>query len=165
MSRRTLLPALALTLASATALLTAAAPAAKWPPWLSIESPVNPYDPATRGAALLVHAAFRDGTVQLSDMAGSAEGIVNGTRRSVSLQFNSTPHPNVFALARQWPASGTWLLRISLRGTTAVVMLDRAGQVASVRVPTELSGTSTVPRGVAAREIDSTLAEAEAAKR
>jgi hypothetical protein len=33
----------------------------KWPPWISIESPVNPYDPSARGAAMLVRAAFREG--------------------------------------------------------------------------------------------------------
>jgi hypothetical protein len=164
MTRRAVTSVLAVTLVGASALLVAAAPAptppAKWPPWLSIESPVNPFDPATRGAALLVHTALRDAMVQASDLSGSAEGIVNGTRRTVTLHFDGTPLPGVFALRRQWPADGTWLLRISLRTTTAIVTLNHAGEVASVAVPTTLSGADRVPRAVASREIDSVLAEA-----
>jgi len=38
-----------------------ATPALAGPPWISIELPANPYDQATRGAFLLVHA-FHHGT-------------------------------------------------------------------------------------------------------
>jgi hypothetical protein len=140
----------------------------KWPPWISIESPVNPYDPSARGAAMLVHAAFREGQAQLSDLSGSAEGIVAGARRSIPLRFDSTARPNVFALRKQWPSEGTWLLRIALKSTTAIVTLDRGGNVAAVRVPTELTASrDEVPRAVGSKEIDSMLAAAlgEAAKR
>jgi hypothetical protein len=147
------------TLATVTA-LAATPTTAKWPPWLSIESPVNPFDPATRGAALLVHAAFREGPAQLADITGSAEGMVNGVRRTLPLRFAATNQMNVFALSRQWPTDGVWLLRIALRTTTAVVTLDRAGNVASVSVPTELANGTAVPRAVAGKEIDSALAVA-----
>ncbi|MGH7622773.1 MAG: hypothetical protein ACREMU_10575 [Gemmatimonadaceae bacterium] len=159
MSRTRLLSLVALALAAGATL--AAAPAAvKWPPWLSIESPVNPFDPATRGAMLLVHAAFREGPAQLADLSGSAEGTVNGARHSVALHFDSTGRPNVFALRRQWPTEGTWVLRISLRTTTAIVTLGHAGEVASVSVPTQLSNGTAVPRAIGAKEIDSALAVA-----
>jgi hypothetical protein len=131
----------------------------KWPPWISIESPVNPFDPAAHGAAMLVHAAFREGQAQLSDLSGSAEGLVNGVRRTIPLRFDSTDRPNVFALRQQWPADGAWLLRIALRSTTAIVTLDEHGNFASVRVPTELTPSrDAIPRVVSSREIDSTLA-------
>ena len=78
---------------------------AKWPPWISIESPVNPYDPTSRGALLLVHAAVREGQSQVSDVSGSAEGIVNGVRKSVPLHFDATGKADVYALRRQWPTS------------------------------------------------------------
>jgi hypothetical protein len=159
MSRTSLLLLAALALATA-ATLGAAPVSAKWPPWLSIESPVNPFDPATHGAMLLVHTAFRDGPAQLSDLTGSAEGAVNGERRSMALHFDSTGQPNVFALRRQWPTEGTWVLRISLRTTTAIVTLGRGGEVASVSVPTQLSNGTAVPRTVGAKEIDSALAVA-----
>jgi hypothetical protein len=159
MTRRVFLPAALLALVTATSVVAAALPV-KWPPWLSIESPVNPFDPSTRGAVLLAHAAFREGQAQLSDLSGTAEGIVNGARRSITLRFDTTGRPSVFALRRQWPTEGTWLLRIALKQTTAIVTLDQNGGVASVRVPTQLAGGNQIPRIVGAREIDSTLAEA-----
>jgi hypothetical protein len=159
MTRRVLLPTALLALATATAAF-ATPLAVKWPPWLSIESPVNPFDPTARGAAFLVHAVFREGLPKLSDVSGTAEGLVDGSRRTISLRFDSTGRPGVFAVRRQWPSDGTWLLRIALEHTTAIVTLDRAGNVASVRVPTEFASGSQIPRAVAANEIDSTLAAA-----
>lgn len=163
MSRRTLLSTCALSLIVATGAFVTpslgSSSMVKWPPWISIESPVNPYDPSARGAEMLIHATFREGQAQLSDLTGSAEGIVGGARRTITLRFDSTARPNVFALKRQWPSEGTWLLRIALKSTTAIVTLDKTGSVASVRVPTELTATKdVVPRAVTAKEIDSTLA-------
>jgi len=156
---RSALPAVAFVLASATGVF-ASTSIVKWPPWISIESPVNPYDPTARGATMLVHTTFREGPARLSDVSGSAEGIVGGARRSISLHFDTTGQPNVFALRRQWPTEGAWLVRIAVRNTTAIVTLDHEGNVASVRVPTELSKVGDrLPRAVAAKEIDSTLAE------
>ena len=156
MTRRTLIPA-ALALVALSAAFTAPA-IAKWPPWLSIESPVNPFDPTARGAAFLVHAMMCEGSPQLADISGTAEGIVNGLRRSIPLRFDETGRPGVFAVRRQWPTEGTWLVRVALRSTTAIVTLDQHGNVASARVPTAISSGSELPRSVAAHEIDSTLA-------
>ncbi|HEX5387493.1 MAG TPA: hypothetical protein VFW66_12370 [Gemmatimonadales bacterium] len=133
--------------------------ALRWPPWLSIESPVNPYDPATRDAVLLVHTTVRDGHTTVADLSGSAEGLVGGTRRSVPLRFDTTAHSGVYAVRRQWPLDGTWLLRITLLGhTTALVTLGPSGDVVAARVPTRRSTGVVLPRAVAAAEIDSALA-------
>jgi len=129
----------------------------KSPPWLSIESPVSPYNQATRGAALLVHAQLASGPAKLDEVTGTAEGIVDGARRTIPLHFTETPQQSVFALRRQWPAQGRWLLRISLHHATAIVSLDAAGNVLGARVPTESSQGMDLPREVTAREIDSTL--------
>lgn len=133
----------------------------KWPPWLSIESPVNPFDSANRGAILLVHAVTREGPASVSSLDASAEGVVNGARRTVPLRLDATPAPGVFAVRRQWPAEGTWLLRITLQNTTALVTLDGSG-VSGVRVPTQRASADgfEIPRAVGAREIDSTLSAA-----
>src|SRR4051812_45003645 len=93
----------------------------KWPPWISIESPINPFDATVHDAVLLVHASFREGPSQLSDVSGTAEGLVNGVRRSMPLRFEDTGRPNTYSLRRQWPAQGSWLARINLRTTTAIV--------------------------------------------
>jgi hypothetical protein len=155
--RRFVVPVLALALGTAA---FAKPVVVRWPPWLSIESPVNPFDRDSRGAVFLVHAATREGVPTLTDLSGSAEGIVNGARRSMPLGFDATPRPGVFAVRKQWPSDGTWLIRISLHSTTALVVLDREGNVASIRVPTQLQGGSEIPRAVATKEIDSTLAAA-----
>ncbi|MDB4912027.1 MAG: hypothetical protein JWO39_2850 [Gemmatimonadetes bacterium] len=145
-------------LATLLAVTAATAPArAKWPPWLSIESPVNPFDGSTKGAVFLVHAAAHDGTPGLADVSGSAEGLVAGSRRSIALRLDATSRPGVFAVRRQWPSEGTWVLRVSLASTTAIVTLDREGNVAGVRIPTMLAEGRPIPRAVVARDIDSTL--------
>jgi len=147
---------LALVLASTT---VTGATAFKWPPWLSIEAPVNPFDADARGAVLLVHTAVREGRTSVADLSGSAEGLVRGARRSVPLRFDATSRPDVYAVRRQWPTDGTWLLRITLlRHTTALVTLDGAGNVASATVPTRMSSGMALPRPVGAAEIDSALA-------
>ena len=135
---------------------------AKWPPWLSIESPVNPYDGSVKGAVLLVHAATHDGIPTLSDVSGSAEGFVNGARRTISLRLDATSRPGVFAVRRQWPSEGTWLLRLSLASTTALVLLDGADRVIGVSIPARMAGGRPIPRAVVARDIDSTLMVASA---
>jgi len=138
-----------------------AAALVKWPPWLSIEAPVNPFDPDTRTAVLLVHTMVREGRTSVGDLAGSAEGLVRGARQSVPLRFEATSRPGVYAVRRQWPTDGTWLLRITLlRSTTALVTLAPTGDVAAVRVPTRTSGGQSLPRAVAMQEIDSVLAVA-----
>ncbi|MFL5560339.1 MAG: hypothetical protein ACJ79K_02585 [Gemmatimonadaceae bacterium] len=157
--RRSFIFSFALAIVATTAALASPAPL-KWPPWLSVESPVNPYDPGARGALMLVHVAFREGDASMSDLSGTAEGIVAGGRRSIPLRFTETGRANTFALRRQWPAEGTWLVKLAVRQTTALVTFDRQGAVASVRVPVSRSGDMELPRAVSPREVDSTLVAA-----
>jgi hypothetical protein len=124
------------------ALLATTAFAKKGPPWISIEYPSNPYDAASRGAFLLVHA-FHHGTPVSFPVSGTAEGLVNGTRRTVSLEFKSTSRPGVYALHKQWPNDGTWTLVLGVsqgegdfNTVKAVVEIGTNGQVAKVDVPT-----------------------------
>ena len=99
----------ALALALALPVNASTALAAFGPPWISIEYPVNPYDQATKDAYLVVHA-FHHGTAMAVPVAGTAEGMVRGERKSVSLEFRATSRPGVYALKRQWPTEGTWTL-------------------------------------------------------
>ena len=160
MLRRAFVPAVGLVFATAGAVLATPTRAA-WPPWLSIESPVNPFDASVRGAVMLVHTALRDGQATPDDLSGTAEGIVNGARRSIPLRFEATGYPGTFAVRRAWPNDGTWVLRITLRTTTALVALDRHGGVGSVHIPTraQANGGAPIPRAVTDRDVDSTLAE------
>lgn len=144
---------------AATSLPTSAASAG--PPWISIEHPVNPYDAATRGAFLVVHA-YHHGTPTQFPVSGTAEGLVNGERKSVRLSFTRTSRPGAFALAKQWPGEGTWTLLVSITqgprdSVTAVVELGAGGEVASVRVPTARRDGWVVPAAVAMPEVDASL--------
>lgn len=150
-------------LAVALAAPALATPAVKGPPWISIEYPVNPHDPSMRGAFLLVHV-FHHATPIVYPVEGTAEGIVNGERRSIKLEFTETARPGVYGLRRMWATEGVWTLVIRMSraprggdGATAVVELGADGAIASVRVPTRREGSWTVPADVSMAEIDQAL--------
>ena len=145
------------------ALVSTAAFARFGPPWISIEYPANPYDGASRGAFLLVHA-FHHGQNVAFPVSGTAEGLVKGERRTVNLEFRATSRPGVYALHRQWDSTGVWTLVLGVRqgdgdGNTAMaaVELGANGAVASVSVPTRRQGQWLVPTGVAMRDVDAGL--------
>lgn len=148
-------------LALLTLTIAAAAPAPLGPPWISIEYPPSPYDATTREAFLLVHT-FHHGTPIVAPVTGKAEGIVSGERRSVPLKFAGTSRTGVYALNKQWPSEGTWVLFITGNqgpndDVTAVVELAADGQVATVRVPTERRGSWKVPADVSTAERETIL--------
>ena len=131
------------------------------PPWISIEYPVNPYDAATRGAFLVVHA-FHHGTPMEFPVSGTAEGIVNGQRRTINLDFQRATRTGEFALRKQWPDQGVWTLVIGvMQGpddrVTAMVDLSADGQVGRVTVPTRKEGTWVVPARVPMHDVEAGL--------
>jgi hypothetical protein len=149
-----------LTLIALLACLGAARPALAGPPWISIELPANPYD-ASRGAFLLVHA-YHHGTPVIDLISGTAEGIVNGERRTITLEFSSSGRDDVRALKKMWPDEGVWTLVITAtqapgETATAVVEIGPDGQVSSVRVPSRWVGDHVEPVSVARADIDSSL--------
>jgi hypothetical protein len=143
------------------AVVIAALTLAKGPPWISIELPANPYDQSTRGAFLLVHS-FHHGTAMGFIVSGTAEGMVNGERRSLKLDFAETSRVGVYALKRTWPTEGTWTLVIKANqgpddAATAVVDLGPDGDVVAIRVPTMQRGSWTVPAPISLGDIDAAL--------
>jgi len=140
---------LALTLLTAT-------PAVAGAPWITIELPANPFSDA-RGAFLVVRTYHHGTPVQLV-MQGTAEGLVNGARRSVPLGFTALSQFGAFAVSRSWPSEGVWVLDIqSFDGhfaISAVVGIGASGEVSLVRVPLARTGS---PRTVSRGEIDSML--------
>lgn len=132
------------------------------PPWVSIEYPPSPYDETTRDAFLLVHA-FHHGTPADFPVTGTAEGLVSGQRRSVSLEFGRTSRLGTYALRKQWPSDGVWTLVINVTqgapsaAATAVVEIAASGDVAAVRVPTEQRGGWQIPKRVSMQEVEASL--------
>jgi len=147
--------------ALASAIVATPALGLKGPPWISIELPANPYDKSTRDAFLLVHS-FHHGTAMGFIVTGTAEGVVNGERRSLKLNFAGTSREGVYALKRTWPTEGTWTLVIKANqgpedAATAVVELGPDGDVAAIRVPTMQRGEWTVPAPVSLGDVDAAL--------
>jgi hypothetical protein len=124
---------------------------------------VNPYDSASRGAFLLVHA-FHHGTPTDYPVSGTAEGLLNGARRTVSLEFKHTSRPGVYSLEKQWPDAGVWTLVLNAtqgpeEGNTAQAIVELApnGQVAQVSVPTTRRGGWTVPAPISIADVEASL--------
>lgn len=139
----------------------AMAPARIGPPWISIEYPPSPFDRTTRDAFLLVHA-FHHGTPMNFPVAGRAEGIVDGNRRSIRLDFTTTSRQGVYALRKQWPSEGNWVLAIDVtqEGDSkagALVEIGASGEVAKVTVPTNRRDGWAIPRAITAAEVDAAL--------
>lgn len=152
----------ALLLLSAVPLALAAAPTLAFagPPWISIELPANPYDRATKGAFLVVHA-FHHGTPVGFPVSGKAEGIVNGQRKSIELKFERTERDGSYVLKNQWGNEGEWTLVISVAQAendkvTALVQVSGA-EVFSVKVPTERRGDWDIPKKVTLADVEATL--------
>jgi hypothetical protein len=148
------------------ALLLAALPATAFagPPWISIELPANPWEPTTRGAFLVVHA-YHHGTPMAAPISGTAEGIVNGQRKSITLDFDKTSRAGVFALRNQWGNAGRWVLVITVSQgdpadqdvAQAVVEISEQGQVTGVSVPTSAQHEGRFPRKATRTEIEAAL--------
>lgn len=135
------------------------------PPWIAVEHPPSPYDRTTRDAFVLVHA-FRHGQPVAYPVSGTAEGLVNGKRVTRTLQLSETSRTGVYALKKQWPDKGLWTLVLTVHQSeearaTAIVELDRRGEVASVEVPmVRRAGYElAIPRDVTPSEIDRALRE------
>jgi hypothetical protein len=133
------------------------------PPWIAIEYPANPFDPGTRGAFLTVRT-YHHGDLMAYDISGTAEGLVNGKRESVSLDIRRLPQAGMYAVRWQKPAQGKWALLISTTRdgahmASALVNIDETGRVAGVSVPSNTieNGRWVVPRKVASAEIDALL--------
>ena len=131
------------------------------PPWISIEYPVNPYDAATKDAFLVVHA-FHHGQAMAFPVSGTAEGLVNGERRSITLDFQKASRTGEYALRKQWPDQGTWTLVLKVLqgedGVSAVVDLGADGKVSRVNVPTRRNEQGyVIPARVAMADVDAGL--------
>jgi len=135
------------------------------PPWISIEVPPNPFDQASRGAYLIVHT-YHHGEAVSAHIAGTAQGLVGGARRTLPLEFTPTLRPGTYALRQQWPREGSWVLVISSSehpgdSVTALVAIGTGGAVTRVEVPTVERGGALLPRPVSATDVERFLRAAE----
>jgi hypothetical protein len=82
----------------------------------TIGSPVASQDYQAKGATFVFRT---EGCAEpaKSQIRGTAEGLVKGTRRSVVLKVAAMTKPGVYAVYQNWPAEGEWV--VNLKGTCA----------------------------------------------
>jgi hypothetical protein len=80
----------------------------------TIGSPVASQDFQSKTAAFVFRT---EGCAEpaKSQVAGTAEGLVKGARRSVALKVMAASKPGVYAVYQNWPTDGAWV--VSLKGT------------------------------------------------
>jgi hypothetical protein len=130
---------------------------------LSVETPSGAAAGQLKGAVLLVRT-FGCHTPADAKVSATAEGVVNGERRSLPLEvaYDST---GVYALKRQWPSEGSWVLAITgeYNSFTSTLIVD-LGPNGNVHPGTRLEPGSrkgthalVMPRKATTAEIDSAL--------
>jgi hypothetical protein len=80
----------------------------------SIGSPVAAQDFRAKAAAFVFRTQGCADPAK-SQIRATAEGLVNGARRSVALKVETMSKPGVYALYQTWPAEGHWV--VNLRGS------------------------------------------------
>jgi hypothetical protein len=123
--------------------------------YISVEPAGSFVKTKVKGAVLVVRT---DGCNRPSDatVVARAEGLAGGERKSLTLKL--TPiEAGVYAIEREWPNKGAWVITISAHynGATrgALVELGPNGDVATGRFPVKI-----VQRKISTGEVDSALA-------
>jgi len=80
--------------------------------WITAHSPNSPLGKETPDAAVLIEVGGC-ANPKAATLAGTAEGFVDGRRKSVPLTFVRTSKPGVFAVGKQWTGGGAWVLAIT----------------------------------------------------
>lgn len=151
-----------LAVSAALAFVTLALPeqAHAGPPWISIECPANPHDRASRGAEFLIRTYHHTRLVPAT-LTGSAEGLVNGERRTIPLEFARGMEEGVYYVTTELPQNGAWILVINgmVEQSVASALVQLAqGRVMGVDVPHRTTPDGwKVPRQITAAEVESAL--------
>ena len=95
---------------------------------LQVGPPVAGNAPFSKRALLVVRpAGCADPTT--AHITATAEGIVNGARRSLPLTLSAGPSSGVHAVQPEWPHSGAWVVNLvgTCAGKTAGALVSVAG--------------------------------------
>jgi hypothetical protein len=95
---------------------------------------------AARDGRSLVVRTYRCGTPASLSLAGEAEGLVGGQRRTIALEIKRAHEPGAFNVARQWPAEGQWALVFTVVGEHPVSTLVTLEPGAGVRIAAQKQG-------------------------
>ena len=88
-------------------------------------------------------------------ITATAEGIVNGARRSVPLKLSALPTPGVHAVPKDWPHGGVWIINLvgTCGGKTAGAIVSFVGPNAEYR----REAVKYLPHPATPSEIDASL--------
>ena len=102
------------------------------------------------GMAVRAENCAESSKVQIT---GTAEGIVNGARRSVPLRLVAATTPGAFAVSHDWPLEGAWVVHLTghcgASTTSAVVPFGPNGFIRE--------SSKFFPRAATAAEVEAVL--------
>ena len=113
--------------------------------------------PEAGSDAVLLVRTYRCHQPEKAKVSGTAEGIVRGKRVSLPIELQAVAK-GVYAVERQWPSVGAWVLAFSGsydgQHTSTVVSLDDRGDVAlrETERGTEWD-VRTLPRKLSSRDV------------
>jgi hypothetical protein len=79
--------------------------------WLEIGNPAANPEAQAKNAVLIARATSCHSPAKTS-ITATAEGIVNGVRRSIPLKVAPLSTEGIFAITREWPEQGTWVIKL-----------------------------------------------------
>jgi len=130
--------------------------------WVTVES-AHSSRPGMSGQTVLVVRPDGCHEPQSAAITATAEGIVNGQRRSLPLKLVAIS-PGVYEIAREWPAQGTWVVAVNAeyRGLSrAAITRLGAGGAIPAKLASSTDGTiadvQPFNRKLTAGDIDSAL--------
>ena len=82
----------------------------------TIGNPVASQDFRAKGASFVFRTEGCADPAR-SQISATAEGLLKGERKSLTLQVMAMPKPGIYAVFQGWPAEGDWI--VNLKGTCA----------------------------------------------
>jgi len=117
--------------------------------YLELGTPAASSDPKAKGAVVLAHFIGCH-EPEKGVLTATAEGVVGGKRQTIALTAVALGKPGLFAISRQWPVDGKWVLRLVGRHPQLAVVTN---------TPVKVSGEG-FDRGSAVMKIGSLEADA-----
>ena len=82
----------------------------------TIGNPVASQDFRAKGASFVFRTEGCADPAR-SQISATAEGLLKGERKSLTIQVMAMPKPGIYAVFQGWPAEGDWI--VNLKGTCA----------------------------------------------
>ncbi len=113
--------------------------------WLTLGNPDASSEARALHAAVTVKPVGCTGAAKDARISGQAIGIVKGNRQSIPLKMIAMQEPGMFAVAKQWPDQGRWIVQFVGRSgaavttTLAVAGPDGVDRYSAKNIPGEVS--------------------------